>query len=113
MKKSFIAQIIGEDEKLVSCAPETINRITECLHLFPNYQISEISDAEYQYGDTTRRHTIICLFGGKNGSGDWMDYLEDLKNVFQELKKRFVKVWLIKLTNHCPNDVHTIFIGLN
>ena len=44
MKKSFIAQIIGEDEKLVSCAPETINRITECLHLFPNYQISEISD---------------------------------------------------------------------
>ena len=61
-------------------------------------------------------HFVIHLYGGKNGSGQWNEYLVDLLSTFNKLKDEsigaFKKVWLISLKNDCADDVFDVYIGV-
>ena len=53
----------------------------------------------------------VMLCGGQNGKGDWEGYMDDLKEVFKQLKQSFENVWLIKLNNDCLDDVFYLIVG--
>ena len=61
-------------------------------------------------------HSVIHLYGGKNGSGQWNEYLVDLLSTFNKLKDEsigcFKEVWLISLKNDCADDVFDVYIGV-
>ena len=61
-------------------------------------------------------HLVIHLYGGKNGSGQWNEYLVDLLSTFNKLKEgsigAFKRVWLISLKNDCADDVFDVYIGV-
>ena len=61
-------------------------------------------------------HLVIHLYGGKNGSGQWNEYLVDLLSTFNKLKDEsiggFKKVWFISLKNDCADDVFDVYIGV-
>lgn len=61
-------------------------------------------------------HFVIHLYGGKNGSGQWNEYLVDLLSTFNKLKEEsigaFKNVWLISLKNDCADDVFDVYIGV-
>lgn len=62
------------------------------------------------------KHLVIHLYGGKNGSGQWNEYLVDLLSTFNKLKDEsiggFKEVWLISLKNDCADDVFDVYIGV-
>lgn len=61
-------------------------------------------------------HLVIHLYGGKNGSGQWNEYLVDLLSFINKLKEEsigaFKRVWLISLKNDCADDVFDVYIGV-
>ena len=61
-------------------------------------------------------HLVIHLYGGKNGSGKWNEYLVDLLSTINKLTDEsigaFKKVWLISLKNDCADDVFDVYIGV-
>lgn len=61
-------------------------------------------------------HLVIHLYGGKNGSGQWNEYLVDLLSTFNKLKDEsiggFKEVWFISLENDCADDVFDVYIGV-
>ena len=61
-------------------------------------------------------HFVIHLYGGKNGSGQWNEYLVDLLSTINKLKDEsiggFKEVWLISLKNDCADDVFDVYIGV-
>ena len=61
-------------------------------------------------------HLVVHLYGGRNGSGQWNEYLVDLLSTFNKLTDEsigaFKKVWLISLKNDCADDVFDVYIGV-
>ena len=61
-------------------------------------------------------HLVIHLYGGKNGSGQWNEYLVDLLSTFNKLKDEsigcFKEVGLISLKSDCADDVFDVYIGV-
>lgn len=61
-------------------------------------------------------HLVIHLYGGRNGSGQWNEYLVDLLSTINKLKDEsigtFKEVWLISLKNDCADDVFDVYIGV-
>jgi hypothetical protein len=55
---------------------------------------------------------ILELYGGLNGRGQFLFYMEDVSNLVKMLMIRFNQVWLIKWENDCPDDVFTISLGM-
>lgn len=52
-------------------------------------------------------HSIITIYGGFNGNGNWITYLNQIITIIQALD-----AWVIDLTNDCPDDVWTLRIGV-
>lgn len=61
-------------------------------------------------------HFVIHLYGGRNGSGQWNEYLVDLLSTINKLTNEsicaFKRVWLISLKNDCADDVFDVYIGV-
>ena len=61
-------------------------------------------------------HLVIHLYGGKNGSGQWNEYLVDLLSFINKLKEEsiggFKEVWHITKKNDCADDVFDVYIGV-
>ena len=62
------------------------------------------------------RRYIALLTAGKNGDGDWIDYLIDAHNIFADLTDLnvggFEKAYMVKWENDCADDVSYLYIGL-
>ena len=62
------------------------------------------------------RRYIALITAGKNGDGDWIDYLIDAHNIFADLTDPdvggFEKAYLVKWENDCADDVSYLYIGL-
>lgn len=62
------------------------------------------------------RRYIALLTAGKNGDGDWIDYLIDAHNIFADLTDPdvggFNKAYLVKWENDCADDISYLYIGL-
>lgn len=61
-------------------------------------------------------HLVVHLNGGKNGCGEWNEYLVDLLSFINKLKDEniggFKEIWLISLKNDCADDVFDVYIGV-
>ena len=62
------------------------------------------------------RRYIALITAGKNGGGDWTNYLLDAYNIFVDLTNPrvggFEKAYLVKWENDCADDVSYLYIGL-
>lgn len=62
------------------------------------------------------RRYIALITAGKNGDGDWTNYLLDAYNIFVDLTNPhvggFEKAYLVKWENDCADDVSYLYIGL-
>ena len=62
------------------------------------------------------RRYIALITAGKNGDGDWVDYLIDAHNIFVDLTDKdvggFEKAYLVKWENDCADDVSYLYLGL-
>ena len=108
-----IKDLIGEDEELVSIDNKSLDIIEKFFHNYEEYyKVASIE--KVLFGDDV--HFIVQLFGGKNGNGDWNDYLFHLNKIFaSEYYKKFgvENIWLIQLINDCIDDVHDVYVGLS
>lgn len=64
---------------------------------------------EYQPKD----RYIIHVYGGKNGSGKWTEYLKDIYLIFDRLNQKFKKVYLVDISNDCADDVFDMRIAVS
>ena len=94
-----------------------INRVKQCLigteeNRFEAYDFYTVPDTF----DTSKSHYVIRIYAGKNGSGEWISYLSDLKTIFESLlnenKGNFGSAYLIEWRNNCASDTSAILIGL-
>ena len=46
-------------------------------------------------------HYVCSVYGGLNGGGKWINYLSDLKTIFEKLGH----AWLIEIENDCLDDL--------
>lgn len=62
------------------------------------------------------RRYIALLTAGKNGDGDWINYLIDAHDIFADLTDPYVggfeKAYIVKWENDCADDVSYLYIGL-
>ena len=91
---------------------DVIDKVTKSLAgcEFSNLKLDFVAKVEGS------EHFVIHLYGGKNGSGQWNEYLVDLLSTFNKLKDEsiggFKEVWLISLKNDCADDVFDVYIGV-
>ena len=64
----------------------------------------ECSDSQMYY--------ILSLYGGLNGRGQFLFYLEDVAKLVKKLMIRFDRIWLIEWKNDCPDDVFSLKLGM-
>ena len=53
---------------------------------------------------------VWAIHGGKNGSGQWNEYLVDLLSTVNRLKKIFNKVVILSINTDVPDDVFDVRI---
>lgn len=100
------------------------DRIEKCLvgtedNKFKLEYVAEVIEDETgaslpnEYED---RRYIALITAGKNGDGDWVDYLIDAHNIFVDLTDQdvggFEKAYLVKWENDCADDISYLYIGL-
>lgn len=100
------------------------DRIEKCLvgtedNKFKLEYVAEVIEDETgaslpnEYED---RRYIALITAGKNGDGDWVDYLIDAHNIFVDLTDQdvggFEKAYLVKWENNCADDISYLYIGL-
>lgn len=56
-------------------------------------------------------YDILTIYGGFNGNGNFDCYLDQVKDIVDELQFEG-DVWLIDWINDCPDDVWTLRIGV-
>ena len=57
-------------------------------------------------------HYVVTLFGGNNGQCNWPGYLMQLINVINAFSEVGYHAWIVDIINDCPDDVHTVRIGV-
>ena len=59
---------------------------------------------------------IVLITAGKNGDGDWINYLIDAHNIFVDLTDPnvggFEEAYLVKWENDCADDISYLYLGL-
>lgn len=55
-------------------------------------------------------HYVWGIHGGKNGGGQWNEYLVDLLSIVNRLKKIFDKVTILSINTDVPDDVFDVRI---
>lgn len=53
-------------------------------------------------------HYVAKFYGGLNGAGNWRNYLRDIQKLVAEQK-----AYIIKLDVDVPDDVWTLYVGIN
>ena len=96
---------------------DVVTRITKSLEgcEWSNLKLDRVTKVVTKF-EETEEHFSIHLYGGKNGSGQWNEYLVDLLSFINKLKEEsigaFKNVWLISLKNDCADDVFDVYIGV-
>ena len=100
------------------------DRIEKCLagtedNKFKLEYVAEVIEDETgaslpnEYED---RRYIALITAGKNGGGDWVDYLVDAHNIFTDLIDPdiggFKKAYIVKWENDCADDISYLYLGL-
>lgn len=91
---------------------EKLEEIVEKLKPIVNQETNNSNIRIFQSEINKDDVMTITLYGGLNGRGEWKNYLKDLANIFEEIEKQGYNVWVIKITNDCPDDVFNCLIGI-
>lgn len=95
--------LAGTEENHFSCGYVADVIVDELGHEIPN---------EYQ-----NKRQVIFIHGGKNGDGEWNEYLVDALSLFNKLKSKefggFNDVYLCKWDVDVADDVFYMWIGVN
>jgi len=70
-------------------------------------------DKEEQVYTGYDTYYILSLWGGLNGPGKLLFYLEDIEKLVKKLMIIFDSVYLIEMHNDCPDDVFELQLGLH
>ena len=104
-------------ENLKNEVINTIMSICNSLNLqFSNIGISDIklmdvADFEEEYV-SYKTYYILDFYGGLNGGGKFLFYLQDVEVLVKALMCFFDRVWLINWSNDCADDVFDLQIGV-
>lgn len=120
-EKAHISEDLSTEE-LENKIKEILNRSNDSdihyLEFEPGTFVVEYDDEDVDFStmefnaEGSPRFSFT-ITGGLNGSGDWADYLEDLKDKFQELEDETgLRVYLEKLENDIADDVWTAQVFL-
>ena len=60
------------------------------------------------FGHDEYVHYVAKFYGGLNGDGKWIDYIQDIQKILKGEKDSYI----IKLDVDVPDDVWTLYIGL-
>ena len=62
------------------------------------------------------KHLVLYIHGGKNGSGEWKDYLQDTYNIFSKLTNKdignFSEAYLVDWKVDVADDVFDMWVGV-
>ena len=89
-----------------------VTRITKCLEGNTNsdLKLDFVASVEGQ------SHYVVRCSGGKNGSGNWNEYLVDLLSTVNKLQNKdyggFEKAWLLNLENDPADDIFTVQLAV-
>lgn len=76
-----------------------------------NETINGIGHTEYGYGIV-----LVTFYGGDisstNKKGEWVKYLNALKELLEGLETEFDKVWLVDLNSGYVNDIFSVRIAI-
>ena len=92
------------DEKLIDCVEACFRGSKE-----NKFCVDSLSEVIGNDNKGTNAY-IIEASAGKNGPGDWIEYLADMISIMNKLKKNFNDVYLLDWKNDCPDDVSYIRI---
>lgn len=72
-----------------------------------------LEQVNFAYTDEKEDHDVITIYGGLNGRGDILYYLDQVKRIVCGLQKRYKDVWLVSWTNDCLDDVWHLKLGIS
>lgn len=90
--KTYLTQIDTSNSNLI------FNKLEEA--------VEEVEDGDNDV------YYFLSLFGGLNGRGQFLFYMEDVEKLIKKLMIRCDDVWLVEWTNDCCDDSFDITIGL-
>lgn len=108
--KTGLVEGVEENWNKIPNGP-VVTRITKCLegNTDSNLKLDFVTSVEGQ------SHYVICCSGGKNGSGNWNEYLVDLLSTINKLQNKdyggFEKAWLLSLKNDPADDLFTVYLA--
>lgn len=70
-----------------------------------NLKLCKVQRIRDKYSDEV--YYIAEIYGGLNGNGEWVKYLEDIKYILSKIKDS----WVIDLSCDCADDVWTLKVG--
>ncbi len=71
-----------------------------------NMKLIEVFAVSSEYGEGV--HYVAKFYGGLNGRGNWKTYLKDIQKIVTGQK-----AYIINLDVDVPDDVWTLYIGIN
>lgn len=73
----------------------------------------ELQRVEFNSVEEKEDHDVITIYGGLNGHGDILYYLDQIERIVCELQGYCKDVWLVSWTNDCLDDVWYLKLGVS
>lgn len=99
-----------ESDKLLSIVKEQLSQVDD---IGADLTVSDIVNVyAYDCEEGNREYYTVTIFGGKNGSGVWSNYLRTLTDLVLRLEAVFDDVWIRKWEIDTADDVFDIEIAV-
>ena len=109
----YIQDIIADPELQETCRFELYENDTSD----PDHIQLQGTDYEVNYGVYFDQYgtLVFRLYGGLNGGGNWVDYLNGILDVISDLEKlpEVEYAYIIDITNDAMDDIFDCIIGIH
>lgn len=99
-------------DKLISIFREKLAEIDDIGTDLRVSEIVKVYDAYESEDDETLEYYTATVFGGKNGSGLWSNYLKTLSELTLRLESEFNDVWIRKFDIDSADDVFEVEVAV-
>ena len=90
---------------------EEIREIFEDIFFEEDYvETSRLREPEFELNPVGNYN--VTLFGGMNGWGEWIEYLEDFSRILKGLRKNNISGYIVDMNIDALDDVFNITIEL-
>lgn len=107
----YIQDIIADPELQETCQLDLWENEDRWWQTIGREDGDEVKNGIYYDKDGT---IVIFLYGGRNGDGNWVDYLDGIAKVLVAIEElpEVDLAYVVDLVNDCPDDVFTIRIAV-